>query len=75
MMYEMTFDYDKKRTTVRFPRKAFMKANGEESIKKMQGKLDGIDMRMNSRYVYVDFPFNLMTGEVTNDLLRIGKEV
>lgn len=45
-----------------------MKANGEESIKKMQGKLDGIAMRMNSRYVYVDFPFNLMTEEVANEI-------
>ena len=72
MMYEMTFDYKKNRTTIRFSRKAFMKANGEESIKKMQGKLDGIVMRTNSRYVYVDFPFNLMTGEVSDETNRCG---
>lgn len=68
MMCQVEFDYKKQRTILRYPKKEFANAGGEECVKRIQEKLKGVTIRSNSRYMYIDLPFNLMNGEVANEI-------
>lgn len=67
MICEMTFNYDKNVTTIRYPKKKFLDAGGMVIVEDMQKKMKGITTKTNSKYIYIELPFNLMNGEVSNE--------